>query len=68
MSALDGLSVSFRYLPDMIGTVQGDSYVPGTVRVQWHEPRSHTGVHKISDLVVRQEKETDEEEAAAPPG
>jgi hypothetical protein len=53
----------------MIGTVQGDSYVPGTVRVQWHHPRSHTGVHKISDLVVRQEKETqDDEEAAAPPG
>lgn len=57
MSAIDGLTVSFRYRPDMRGTVQGDSYVPGTVRVQWHVPRSHTGVHQITDLVVQSEPE-----------
>lgn len=62
MSAIDGFVVSFRYLPDMRGTVQGDSYVPGTVRVQWHEPRSHTGVHKLTDLVVQSEPEKETEQ------
>lgn len=52
MSAIDGRKVNFRDKPDWIGLVQGDSYTPGTVRVQWTEPHVHTGVHAVSDLVV----------------
>lgn len=68
MSALDGRRVNFRYRPDMTGIVQADSYMPGTVRVQWLEPRAHTGIHQVSDLVLAPEKETDEQEADASSG
>lgn len=52
MSTIDGRKVSYRGMPDWVGLVQGDSYTPGTVRVAWSSPRSHTGRHAITDLVV----------------
>jgi hypothetical protein len=52
MSLIDGRKVSYRDHPDWIGIVQGDSYTPGNVRVQWRTPRVHTGAHAITDLVV----------------
>jgi hypothetical protein len=62
MSELDGRMVCFRYREDMHGRVQGDSYMPGTVRVHWLEPREHTGVHFITDLVLRPDLEGDNDE------
>jgi hypothetical protein len=52
VSAVDGRKVSYRGLPDWEGIAQGDSYTPGNVRVQWTRPHFHTGVHKVTDLVV----------------
>ena len=68
MSALDGHKVSFRYRSDMIGIVQGDSFIPGTVRVQWLEPDPHTGVHQVRDLVDIPQEETEDDRHVPPPG
>lgn len=52
MSAIDGRTVNYRGKENWVGLVQGDSYIPGTVRVQWNEPRIHTGIHRVEDLVA----------------
>lgn len=56
-----GRKVSYRDKPDWVGIVQGDSYTPGNVRVQWSEPTIHTGVHRQVDLVRLDDPPTQED-------
>lgn len=52
MSSIDGRKVNFRDKPEWVGLVMGDSFTPGTVRVDWSEPIRRTGIHHVKDLVV----------------
>lgn len=52
MSELDGKTVTFRDNKEFVGVVQGDSYIPGTVRVEWSEPTHFTSPADLTHLVV----------------